>query len=262
MKESGPAGLCGGDMLRDWDARDYLRNYYGHAAVPADEAHMFRFIAGELRRIGRRFERALELGCGPVLHHAAQVIPWVERLDMADYQQSNLDEIQRWLRKDPQAFDWSVFIAGRSGVLDAEDGEGGTLAEREELMRSRIRLMRCDLRNHLPLGSPVAYPLVVSCYCAEWVDPTFEGWRLTMRKVTSLVAPGGWLLLVGVLETDCCVINGRRVPCARLTAGEIQRTAHELGLIASTLRLEVTPGLAPHVSGIFGTFMMSGQRVG
>ena len=260
MLETDPSAPEIGHILRDWDARQYLDYYYGHPAVPDDEAVMFRFIADGLRAIGRRFESGLELGCGPVLHHAAQAVPWVDRLDMADVQDANLEEIRRWIRRDPDAFDWSVFLGGARGVLDAERGTGGTLAEREAAMRDRIRVMPCDLRDPQPLGRPAQYPLVMSYYCAEWVIPTTAGWRDTMHKVGSLVAGGGWLFLAGVHATEYCMINGRRVPCARVTGDDVRGVLGEIGFDAASARVDVTPGLRPGESGIQGTFMAYAQR--
>src|ERR1044071_8216648 len=122
-----------GNMLRDWDARQYLDYYYGYDYVPDDEWKMFDFIAQGLREANTQFATGLELGCGPCLHHAAQAVRWVQHLDLADIQDSNLEEIRKWLRNDPGAFDWSVFIGAKHGVLDVEQGTGGTLAEREAL---------------------------------------------------------------------------------------------------------------------------------
>jgi len=260
MSELDPATLETGNILRDWNARNYLDYYYGHPSVPDDEAVMFRFVARGLADIARRFDAGLDLGCGPILHHAAQAIPWVDRLDMADYQDSNLEEIRRWIRRDPGAFDWSIFLDGARGALDAEDRRLGTLVEREAQMRARIHLLSCDLRDDLPLGKPVQYPLVTSYYCAEWVIPTAAGWCDTMRRVTSLVAPGGWLFLAGVHATEYCVINSRRVPCVRVTRDDVRGVLGDLGFDRSTIRIDVTPGLQPEVSGIHGTFMAYAQR--
>jgi nicotinamide N-methyltransferase len=260
MREIDPASLETGLILRDWNARDYLDYYYSQSSVPDDEAVICRFIARGLADIGRQFPAGLELGCGPVLHHAAQAIPWVDRLDMADYQDSNLEEIRRWLRKDPGAFDWSVYLAAAGGVLDAEHRRLGSLAEREAQMRARIQLLSCDLRDDLPLGKPVQYPLVTSYYCAEWVTPTIEGWRDTMRRVTSLVASGGHLFLAGVHATEYCVLNGRRVPCARVTSEAVRGLLGDLGFDRSTVRVELTPGQRPEVWGIQGTFLAYARR--
>jgi phenylethanolamine N-methyltransferase len=260
MTEPAPATQEMGHILRDWNARQYLDYYYGQRVVPDDEVVMFQFIARGLREVGRRFESGLDLGCGPVLHHAAQAVRWVDRLDMADVHRPNLEEIERWIRNDPGAFDWSVYIGATGGALDAEGGDGGTLAEREAIMRSRIRVRPCDLLDEQPLGAAVQYPLVTSYYCAEWVIPTMDGWRDTMRRVTSLVAPGGWLFLAGVHDTSYCLISGRPARCARVTHGDVRGALGELGFVDSTIRIDVTPGLRPEVTGIQGTFMAYAQR--
>lgn len=260
MGETDPTNIEMGHLLRDWNARQYLDYYYGVSRVPADETVMFRFIARGLRHIGRQFETGIELGCGPVLNHAAQAVRWVERLDMADLQEPNLEEIRRWVHREPGAFDWSVFIGGEGGALDAEDGSGGSLAEREALLRARMNLIRCDLLESLPLGKPIHYPFVSCYYCAEWIIPTVPGWRQTMRNVTSLVASGGWLFVAGVHATDYCMISGRRVPCAHITGDDLRGLLDDLGFDRSTVQLDVTPGLAPTVSGIQGTFMAYAQR--
>jgi hypothetical protein len=259
MNELDPAELEPGNVLNFWDAREYLEYYYAHRDVPDDEAEMFRFFVRGLADIGRHFEAGIELGCGPVLHRAAQVVPWVDRLDMADIQDENLEEIRRWLRGDPGAFDWSVYLGGDNGLLDIE-GRRSSLAEREALMRARIRPVRCNLRTDQPLGTPVQYPLVSSYYSLEWVIPTMAGWQQTMRRATSLVAPGGWLLLAGVHATDHCIVNGQRGVCAHVTEVDLRRLLGELGFDVATLHITVTPGLRPEESGIQGTFMAYAQR--
>lgn len=250
-----------GEILRTWSSRRYLDFYYGHEGVPDDEWAMFRFMARGLRSIGKHFQAGLDLGCGPVLHHASQLVPWVDRLDMAELQETNLEEIRKWLRNDPDAFDWSIYIGGAHGALEAEEGRGGTLAEREALMRSRIHLIHCDLRDDHPLGKPSQYDLVASFYCCEWVIPSLEGWRETMRKVGPLVAPDGWFFLMGVHATEYCLMNGvDRVPCARVTDRDIRAMLEELGFERESIVVDVTPGMAPDVSGIQGTFMASAHK--
>jgi hypothetical protein len=247
------ADLTMGDVLRDWDPREYLDYYYDHPRVADTEAMMFRFVARALRHIGKRFATGLEIGCGPVVHHAAQLIPWVEQIDMADVHESNLEEIRRWLRQDPHAFDFSVFIRA---ALDAEDGLGGSLAEREALLRARINLMRCDLRDAHPLTTTTRYPLVTSFYCTEWVIPNLEGWRQTMRHVTGLLDSGGWLIFAGAHATDFCRIKGdRRIPSAHLTKDDIQRTLGDLNFDTTSIQIETAPGLDPDASGLQGAFM-------
>jgi hypothetical protein len=92
------------------------------------------------------------------------------------------------------------------------------------------------------------------------VIPTIEGWRETMRNVTSVLASGGWLFLAGVHATEYALIGGRPARCARVTHDDIRGVLGELGFVPSTVRVDVTPGLRPQVTGIQGTFMAYAQR--
>jgi hypothetical protein len=150
---------------------------------------------------------------------------------------------------------------GSDGGDGGDGGEGGDgLAAREALLRERIRLMPCDLREEHPLGAPREYPLVTTYYCAEWVTPTLDGWRETLGKVAALVARGGWLLMIGAHATDYCVINGRRIPCAHVREDALRRALIELGFDPEAIQLERTPGVNPAVCGIQETFMLCARR--
>jgi hypothetical protein len=247
-------------ITEGWDPATYLRDYYSIAAIPRDEEVMFRFVADGLRQIGRRFDRGLELGCGPVLHHAAQLVPWVDRLDMADYLEANLDELQRWLARAPGAHDWSVYLGAPGGALDADGG--GSVAEREALLRERVQLLRCDLGREAPLGTPVQYPLVATFYCLEWVVPTTDGWRQTMSRVADLVSPGGWLFVVGVGDTEFCRIGSRRCPCARVSLADLEAALVENGFDRSTLVTAYEPGRDPATTGIRANLLSRVRKAG
>jgi len=151
-----------------------------------------RFIARGLRDIGRHFATASSSAAGRsciMLHRRCR---GSNRLDMADHQESNLAQIRSWLGDEPGAFDWSIFISGKHGVLDAEDGRAATLAEREgDDARADPAVAVRPARRPAALGAPGCVSAVMSYYCAEWVIPSIDGWRETMRRVTSVVAPGG-----------------------------------------------------------------------
>ena len=74
----------------------YLHTYYV-GDPPTDEQLLSRFLAataGLLPRSGR----FLELGCGPTVHHAIAVAPFVHELHLRDYLEENLDAVRAWQR--------------------------------------------------------------------------------------------------------------------------------------------------------------------
>ena len=193
-----------------WRARDYLEQYYTTGVTADDVAHA-RFAAVELRRLGRRYARALEVGCGPTVHHIAPFAPWLDRVTLADFLPENLDEIARWWRAEPSAFDWDRWIGGMlaadADALELAPRLAGkdavhALRRRQASMRDALaELAAVDLRAaaaepNLPLGS---FDLVLSYYCLECVGTTHAAWRQCLQRLTAWVAPGG-VLFLGVMR--------------------------------------------------------------
>ena len=61
-----------------WQPGEYLQQYYATAEVAEDERINATLLSQWLRSAGRTFERALEFGCGPTIHHAALLAPFVK----------------------------------------------------------------------------------------------------------------------------------------------------------------------------------------
>lgn len=225
---------------RQWSARKYLRQFYAGPEVSADELANARFLARELRVLDRRFRTALEFGCGPTVHHAASLAPWVDSLDMADYLEANLDELRRWLGAEQGAHDWSVYL---SGVLRSEGMTPDGLATRQALLRKRVsRLLRSDLRAGTPLGEPAEYELVASYYCIEAVATSRAEWAAFLSRVAGLVAPGGVLLLGAMRRCHQYKVAGTAFQTAYVSEADFAMELPKLGFPLSEAVIEVVDG--------------------
>lgn len=224
---------------RDFNPQEYLREYYFTPEVAADERAIFSTLVPWLREQGRVFERAIDIGCGPTVHHAFPLASWVRDLHLADYLEANLDEVRRWLAGDPAAHNWDVYLRG---VLAIEEIPEANLAGRVELLRSRVtRLVRCDLRNSQPLfdqpGSQ--YDLVTSFYCAESVAESRADWEAMTRNLTSLVAPGGALVISALRRSTGYRVGSAQLPSASVDETDFERLLPELGFRAADTRITV-----------------------
>lgn len=107
-----------------WKPRQYLEQYYSGATVSDDEQAVFAQLAKWFDQGGRQFKRGLDFGCGPTIHHAAALVPYVQELHLADYLPDNLEEIRRWLRDDSDAHVWDVYLSGALTHDEAAEGGG------------------------------------------------------------------------------------------------------------------------------------------
>ena len=84
--------------------RDYLATYYCQPPT-ADEQMVLAFLAEHFPKIASQ-PCAIEIGCGPTVHHVLPLAPYVSAIHMADYLPENLDEVRRWRDREPGAHGW------------------------------------------------------------------------------------------------------------------------------------------------------------
>jgi NNMT/PNMT/TEMT family protein len=201
----------------DWVPGDYLTDYYRE--VEPDERETIPFFVDAMRRADP-FEPVLFFGVGPTLHHVFLAAGRAPEIHLADYLPANLAEIDRWLRRAPDAHDWRPFVRY---TLECEGlerpGEPLVLA-REQLTRARItQLLEADARKPEPL--PRRYGTVVSAYCADSATADRDTWDRYMRHITGLVRPGGLFVTAALRRSRGYVVGGRSFPSANVDEDDI-----------------------------------------
>ena len=178
-----------------WRAKDYLAEYY--TDIMADEQYALSFLCESLKRLPE-VSVALDYGCGPTIHHAVALVTKAREIYLADYIQDNLEEIQKWQDNSNDAHDWSEFT-GHILKLEFDAAPQPIDIENRELeTRKRIKkLCLSDAGEYDPLGPGMRgyFPLVTTHYCAEGATNSKDMWRTYMRNITSLVSPGGTLIV-------------------------------------------------------------------
>jgi len=223
---------------RKWKPRDYLQQYYADSTPAKDERANAQFMAQEMTRLGRRFSIALEFGCGPTIHHAASLVPYVDELHMSDYLSENLEQIRAWLDDRPGAHDWSVYL---SGVLDAEGLRGTVaLATRERAIRRAVSALKiADIRRQRPLNDGSTYELVASYYCIEAVATTRHEWAAYLGNVARLVRPGGVMILGVMRRGRAYMVLDQTFPFAYIDEADLADELPRLGFPIEKTRIQV-----------------------
>lgn len=205
-----------------WDPREYLREYYSQDFIPDDEEAFQQRLVAFLKREGRTFARAIDVGCEPTVHLHTALAPYVGELHLADYLSTNLNEVQKWLRDEPEAHNWDINIRH---VLEQETLSRATPADieaRKQLMRQKVTALKhCDLRRADPLGDGAKYDLVLSAYCADAATESKEEWRQMIGHLLSLCAEGGVAILLSACQSRQYQVAEKSFPLASVDGADI-----------------------------------------
>ena len=152
--------------------------------------------------------KVLDYGCGPVIAHviSAAGIPATE-IVLAEFTNGCREAVQLWLDKDPSAWDWTPYIKYVVQTLEGNKDEC-EITQREENLRKSIKaVVPCDVRQDPPIAEGFAgpqYDIVMSILCLGGACETKGDYKDAIKKLISLVKPGGYLLLFCGLKTTEC----------------------------------------------------------
>ncbi len=244
-------------------ASNYLRTFFMGDPVPDVQALM-GFLAGEYKKI-EGVPTILEIGCGPIINQIVSAVPFVSSIHMADYRQDNLDQIRKWMDKDPQAHSWGRYTRYAlmcEGIIPTER----SIRDREEETRRKIQqLSLCDLRKEYPFGIPLQYQAVSCFYTTEQASTNLEEWRSVYRNLAALVAPGGRLFNCAVGHTDHYVLYDSSgathyYPVPRLSEKDFEQALREndFDMSKSVVRYQSLSG--QESEGVYGVILVSAVK--
>ena len=226
--------------FEDWDAADYLSEYY--AEVLDDERHALQFLVDSLRGMPE-VDRAVDVGCGPCVHHCFPLVAYAREIHCADFVTGNREAITRWIEAREGAHDWGAF-ATQTLLCEGAQADAANVMRLQDEVRKRItRVMPVDVRAADPLGAAAraSYPLVTSHYCAEAISTDKDVFRDNMKNLASLVAPGGVLVTSTCGAADFYKVGTRQFPCSGVSAYDVLSSLVALGFRDIDLRIRSTP---------------------
>nr|ADN07467.1 indolethylamine N-methyltransferase [Microtus ochrogaster] len=185
---------AGEDYEKEFSPRDYLDTFYNFDSGPVAEREIIKFSLQNLHQTfsvgGIRGDVLIDIGTGPTIYQLLSACEVFREIIVADYTSQNLQELQKWLKKEPGAYDWSSIV---KHVCELE-GDRSRWQEKEAKLRKTVtRVLKCDVTKTPPLGSAqvpladcVLTFLAMECACLD-----VETYRAALRRLADLLKPGG-----------------------------------------------------------------------
>lgn len=248
-------------------AEDYLRQYYSHSRdVADDEKAIFKFIHKN-SAILKDLNNCIEVGCGPTLHHAIMLAPYIKQLILSDYLEENLVFVRSWVDCLPTAWNWNKY----TNYCLAEEGVKPTpesIKAREELTRSKIKnLKSVNLLSSTPLGTEQQqFDLVAAFYCTEEIALTKTRWQEVITSLTSIIKPGGYLLMSCLADSNyyhICRSDGsvKELPCVKISEIDVKQTLENLKFDMNNIIIEFTHTPSQSEEGVPGVILTLAHKL-
>jgi nicotinamide N-methyltransferase len=241
------------DVTNDYatfDPQAYLQEYY--ADVGAENLALLRFLVKAFCDVPVH-SLTLDFGGGPTLYGAIVAAGWVDEIHLADYHESNIAQVQKWLNRDPSAFDWHPFIE-TTLQLEGKDVSLESVIWREEQTRRRVtRLMLCNARSSCPIdGVSQRYDVLMTNFCAEAAADDKAQWQHCMGNIVSLLRPGGRIVLSAVKGACSYAVGDTAFLAVNIQECDLRRVLLKTGFAEESIVIESVPADRPdrHYQGL------------
>ncbi|KAM4848836.1 nicotinamide N-methyltransferase [Urocitellus parryii] len=220
------------EYLRHFNPRDYLEKYYNFGSKPSAENQILKHLLKNLFKIfclgGVKGDLLIDIGSGPTIYQLLSACESFKEIIATDYTDQNLQELEKWLRKEPGAFDWSPVV---TYVCDLE-GNRVKGPEKEEKLRRAVRqVLKCDVTQSQPLGAVRVAPAdcLLSTLCLDAACPDLPTYCTALRNLGSLLKPGGFLVVVDALKSSYYTIGQQRFSSLSLGPEAVEAAVKEAG---------------------------------
>uniref|UniRef100_A0A8D0E8C1 Nicotinamide N-methyltransferase n=1 Tax=Salvator merianae TaxID=96440 RepID=A0A8D0E8C1_SALMN len=219
--------------------KDYLENYYSFSPGKDGANALLRFSLDNLHQAfgagGIKGDTLIDIGTGPTIYQFLSACESFREIIATDYTDQNREELQRWLKGDLDAFDWTPVV---KYVCELE-GDREKWAEKENKVRRAIRqVLKCDVTQPDPLAPQVVPPAdcLLSFYCVESAAKDLPTYRSALKNISSLVKPGGHLVFHTILEDTFYMVGPHPFSCLYLRQKDVEEAVKEAGFAIQWLK--------------------------
>ncbi|XP_006039211.1 nicotinamide N-methyltransferase-like [Alligator sinensis] len=242
------AAFTGGEVYKaEFEPTAYLEYFKFGGGTLGDE-----FLTFVLKHYCKTFTSGavtghtlIDIGSGPTIYQLLSACESFKEIIASDYMDQNCQELLKWLKNEPGAFDWTPVV---QHVCELE-GDRNKWAEKEGKLRGAIkRVLKCDVHKSNPLDPVVLPPAdcLVSSLCLEAASKDQSSYRAALRNISSLLKPGGHLVLSGDLGSSFYMVGPKKFSCLALTEEFLREALNATGFTVETVEVLSRADVAQH----------------
>ena len=209
------------DYNRFFDPRTYLDDNF--KVVDDEDRFAVQFINSSLKPVENRLF-IHEFGGGPALYSVAALVPKALEIHFSDAVEANLREVESWIKARPDAFNWENHIRLALEVEGLPPDHDAIISREADMRRLITKTMLCDAQASNPIEPcHFSYDLVTAHHCTDVAATNVDEWFQVIKNVSTLVRPGGYLLLSVTTGSTRYTVGDKVFSCVDLTPENIEQ---------------------------------------
>ncbi|XP_044853166.1 nicotinamide N-methyltransferase-like [Mauremys mutica] len=225
-----------------FDPKEFLKTYYSFDSTSSEKNDILMFLLRNFFKTfildGVKGNTLIHIGGGPSICELLSACESFQEIIVTNHTDRNCQELQKWLKKEPGAFDWTPLV---KYVCELE-GDRKKWAEKEQkLQRTVKQVLECDVTKFNPVTFASLPPAdcLFLYHSLEAICKDLSAYRAGLKNVSSLLKPGGHLLIVTTMKCSHVVVGQHKFPCLFLEKEFLEEAVKEAGY--DILQFEVTP---------------------
>ncbi|XP_044134392.1 nicotinamide N-methyltransferase-like [Bufo gargarizans] len=215
----------------EFKSSDYFKTYYvAEGAIANEEWTDFalRTLHETFTKGGVKGDTIIDFGAGPAIYQLLSACEVFDKIITSDYLEQNRAELQKWLKKDPGAFDWTPIIK----IVCELEGNRENYEKKAEKLRSKVKeVLKCDALKRNPFDPIVLQPAdcLLTCLCLEAPCEDIKSYCNVLKNFKDLIKPGGHLVILSVLDATFYYVGDKYFSSMTTRKEELEQALKEAG---------------------------------
>lgn len=180
-------------------------------------------------------KKILEYGSGPHPVFALGLSPVANEIVLTEYEESHRDYVQKWLRKDPTSFNYTLYFDYVAGLI-GKRGNNEVNGLEERLRRKIVAITSCDITKDQCITEDYEgpYDIVFSSLCLENATKSVQEFKKAMKKLVAMVKQEGYFILFCAIrekaEIGFYIVNNEKLLNLALKRKDLLEAGSECSL--------------------------------
>ena len=227
------------------DVKHYLQTFYCNLHAEWTTRFRVNMMKDFFRRYSSKWDsrtaKLLDFGAGAVIMNYISGAPHVAEIFHAAHTADERREMELWKSGAEEAHDWRPALEFVVGEVEGFGGGEASWRERAASLRSKIRVLGCDIHDEHPIGptEPRSFSIVCTSFVLESVCSTYENFKFSIAKLVKLLKLGGYLVIIFVEDQTFYTIGQEKWAVLPVSLEQVRKAVEESGCV--TLMVERDP---------------------